>query len=301
MDLATLIPLVVQGSVCLTLFALGLGASHRDLWYLFRRPSLLAKSLLAMNVVMPLLAAALAAGFGLRPALKIALVALAVSPVPPALPGKQLKAGGRGSYAIGLLTAAALLAIVFVPAAVELLGRAFARDVHVGPVVIARLVLITVLVPLAAGIALKAAAPALAGRISRPISRVSTSLLVIAALVVLAGSWRAEVALIGHGTLAALAVFILVGLMVGHLLGGPDPGDRTVLALSTASRHPGIALAIAGATFPGEKLALPAVLVYLIVSAIVSIPYVMWCRRRPGASPVSPASGGPGAKRLTIS
>lgn len=300
MDLATLIPLVVQVSVFLTVFSLGLGASHQDLGYLFRRPGQLAKSLLAMNVVMPLLAAALAAVFGLRPAVKIALVALAVSPVPPALPGKQVKAGGRGSYAIGLLTAAALLAIVFVPAAVELLGRAFAKEVHVGPAAIARLVLIGVLVPLAAGIALRATAPALAGRIRRPISLASTTLLIIAALVVLAGSWRAELALIGHGTLAALAVFVLVGLAVGHLLGGPDPGDRTVLALSTASRHPGIALAIAAAAFPGEKLALPAVLVYLIVSAIVSIPYVMW-RRRHGTSCGSPGSGALVAKRLTTS
>jgi len=279
LDLVTLIPLAVKVSVCLTVFALGLGASHQDLWYLFRRPAQLAKSLLAMNVVMPILAAALAAAFGLRPAVKIALVALAVSPVPPALPGKQLKAGGRVSYAIGLLTAAALLAIVFVPASVELLGRAFAKDVHVRPAAVARLVLISVLIPLAAGVALRAVAPALAGRIARPISLVSTSLLVVAALAVLAGSWRAELALVGHGTLAALAVFILVGLAVGHLLGGPDPDDRTVLALSTASRHPGIALAIAGAAFPGEKLALPAVLVYLIVGAIVSIPYVMWRRR----------------------
>ena len=33
---------------------------------------------------------------------------------------------------------------------------------------------------------------------------------------------------------------------------GPDPEDRVVLALSTASRHPGVALAIATANFPQE-------------------------------------------------
>jgi BASS family bile acid:Na+ symporter len=52
-----------------------------------------------------------------------------------------------------------------------------------------------------------------------------------------------------------------------------------VLALSTASRHPGVALAIAHANFPDEKLAPAAVLLYLIVSGIVSLPYLRWNRR----------------------
>jgi BASS family bile acid:Na+ symporter len=72
-----------------------------------------------------------------------------------------------------------------------------------------------------------------------------------------------------------------LGLAVGHLFGGPNPEDRTVLALSTATRHPGVALAIAGANAPGgNKTVLAAVLLYLIVNAIVSIPYVNWRKHR---------------------
>ncbi len=40
--------------------------------------------------------------------MKIALVAVALSPVPPALPKKELKAGGSSASAFGLLVAAAL-------------------------------------------------------------------------------------------------------------------------------------------------------------------------------------------------
>ena len=43
-----------------------------------------------------------------------------------------------------------------------------------------------------------------------------------------------------------------------------------MLALATASRHPALALAIAHANFPEQKLAAPAVLLYLIVSGIVT-------------------------------
>jgi BASS family bile acid:Na+ symporter len=77
-----------------------------------------------------------------------------------------------------------------------------------------------------------------------------------------------------------IAVFVLAGLAIGHLLGGPDPDQRTVLALSTATRHPGVALAIVGANFPGEKAALAAILLCLIWGTILSIPYVRWRRHR---------------------
>src|SRR5581483_10790643 len=83
----------------------------------------------------------------------------------------------------------------------------------------------------------------------------------------------------GDGTLLAMATFVAVGLAVGHLLGGPDPADRTVLALCTATRHPGIAIVIATTMASEPTLALGAVLLFVIVNAVVSAPYVAWRRR----------------------
>jgi BASS family bile acid:Na+ symporter len=60
-----------------------------------------------------------------------------------------------------------------------------------------------------------------------------------------------------------------------------------VLALSTASRHPGIARAIgvsAGAETKGE---VAAILLYLIVAVLVSVPYVQWRKRQAGAARAS--------------
>jgi BASS family bile acid:Na+ symporter len=77
----------------------------------------------------------------------------------------------------------------------------------------------------------------------------------------------------------AIAAFILAGIGVGHALGGPDEDDRTVLALSTASRHPGVALAIAGAVLPGQRAVTAVILLSLLVGAIVTGPYVKWRKR----------------------
>jgi len=52
-----------------------------------------------------------------------------------------------------------------------------------------------------------------------------------------------------------------------------------VLAPSTASRHPGVALAIATANFPQEKSVMGAILLSLVISLIVSVAYLAWWPR----------------------
>ena len=57
MTLAQLVPVLLQVSIGLIVFAVGLQSTPGDLTYLLRRRSLLARSVLSMNVVMPLIAA----------------------------------------------------------------------------------------------------------------------------------------------------------------------------------------------------------------------------------------------------
>jgi BASS family bile acid:Na+ symporter len=123
-------------------------------------------------------------------------------------------------------------------------------------------------------------APGLARRLAGPLSVVATILLLLGVLPILFASWPAITALFGNGTVVALAAFAVAGLLTGHMLGGPDPHERVVLALATASRHPGIALAIAAAEYPQEKLVPGAIAWYFIVSTIVSVLYVRWYRRQ---------------------
>lgn len=283
MSLHTLIPLALKVSVLLNVFAIGLRASLQDATYLFRRPGQLVRGLLAMNLLMPVFAVALVLIFDLNPAVQIALVALSVSPIPPVLPKKMMKAGGTESYSIGLLIAVGLLAILFVPVAMEILQRVLKVPLQVSAGSIAVLILKTVLLPLALGVAVHSLRPALADRLAKPISRIGGVGLLACGLAILFGAAPHILTLIGSGTLIALAAFVLAGLGVGHVLGGPETENRTALAFSTASRHPGIAIAMAHANFPQQKLAMSAVLLYLLINAIVSVPYHIWTKRRRAA------------------
>ena len=75
-----LIPLGLQVSMGLIMFCVALRANLRNVGYLVQRPGLLVRSLLAMNVLMPVFAVALALLFEFRPALEVAFVALALEP-----------------------------------------------------------------------------------------------------------------------------------------------------------------------------------------------------------------------------
>jgi BASS family bile acid:Na+ symporter len=279
-----IISLAIVASIILTVFALGLDAGPKDLFWLLQRPGLLALSILSMNVFMVIFAVALTFVFHLAPAVKIAVIALALSPVPPALPRKAQKTGGTGSYAIGLVVSAALLSVVLIPGWLELLGSYFHFEVHLALDKIIPIVLEKILAPLVAGTLVAHFAPKLAAKIVKPVSIVAAVLLIGAVLPVLFFSWHAMWAMIGNGVLIAMVLFALAGILLGHFLGGPDADIRSVLALASSARHPGIAMAIAVINFPRQKSAiLIVILFHLIISAIIAIPYMKWRKRHHAA------------------
>src|SRR5262249_51461389 len=159
----------LQISVALIVISVALRAAPSDLAWLLRRPSLLLRSLLAMTIVMPFLGALIAWLFHIRPSVEAALILLAVSPVPPILPNKQIKAGGSVSYAVGLLAVSALVSILTVPFSVSLIGSWFGLDLRVPMGAIAIVVGKSVLAPLVLGLIVKATAPALAARLAKPL------------------------------------------------------------------------------------------------------------------------------------
>jgi BASS family bile acid:Na+ symporter len=274
-----LVKLGLQASIFLTVLGVGLDATWQDATHLLRKPGLLARSLLAMFVLMPLLCVAVALLTHLPPAIKVALVALAISPVPPFVTKKELMAGGHGAYVVSLVSLSAVLSIVLVPLITSLFAQWFDRPAQVPPGKVAQIVLMTILVPLFVGILLRTMLGERAGKLARPVGLIGLALLVVAVVPLLIRLWPLISAFIGDGTVLSLAAIALVATFIGHLLGGPDNWDRTVLALSTSARHPAVAITVATSAYPEGKQALGAVLLYVLVVTLVTIPYVIWCKR----------------------
>jgi BASS family bile acid:Na+ symporter len=283
--------LALEGSMMLIVFTLGLNTTPHDGTYLFRRPLTLLRMLVSMNLIMPALVLVAVQAFDLHPAVKIALFTLAVSPMPPFLPARAFKAGGEVHYTVGLLVSSCVLAIVLVPGSFLVANALLGRSMPVDLLRVAQRVFVGVLAPLALGMSARQLLPTFARRLVKPVSLAGAVLLIGCAIPVLVGTAGPMLSLLGTGMLAAFILFAATGLLVGHRLAGSQPERRTVLALATASRHPGIAIALAQGAFPDQKLVAPAVIAYLLVTLLVTTPYLRWTRpqRSPVPVPISAA------------
>lgn len=276
--LQTLIPILIGLSLAGLVLAVGLNASREDLLYVLTRPKLLFRAILSVMVIPPIIAGVLIALLPIEPVVKAGIMLMAISPVPPLVPGKELGVGGRKNYAYGLYVAMALLTIVSVPIVIAIVTTLYDRQDYVSVAQIAQTTFLGVLLPLAIGLAVRAMAPEFASKVWRTLYRLSLILVVLAFLPVVVKVWPALSELVGNGTMAVMAIVSVLGIATGHLLGGPDLRDRATLAIASSVRHPGIAMSIAAMHFTDPRVS-AAILLFMLVGLVVSIPYTMWIKR----------------------
>jgi BASS family bile acid:Na+ symporter len=284
LDAIALVKLVLTTGIVLTVLSIGLRTQPADTLLLLRNPRLGVRAMVSMFVLIPLFVIGLALTLQLGPADRAALIALSISPMPPILPRRQAIVGGGGDYAVGLSVLAALVSIVIAPIVVWLVGLLSGVTTVFDPVALLRVLAITVGVPLAAGILIARLWPRTVA-LSTMVGRVALALLVVSAAVILFKEAPAVADRIGNGILLVTVAIVLFGLLVGHLLGGPDSGNRGALALATSARHPGVAISLATATFPlDQKAILATVLLFILASVVLTLPYVLWRRRLAGSA-----------------
>jgi BASS family bile acid:Na+ symporter len=279
---ATLL-LLLKFSVGAIILAIGLSSTVGDLTYLWRRPGLLLRSLLAMYVLVPLVALLLVRVLELSPGVEIALLVLAISAGAPLLP-RKLMPFGNDAYVFSLVVTSTLLAIVIVPAWLAVLGAQFGYTGELQPARIAMIFAKSFFLPLLIGMLLRWLLPAIAERVSDWLMGIAGALLTVCALALLVLNWEIFLEISGLGLLT-LAVLLIIALAIGHLLGGPDEGDRSILAIACATRHLGIAILVAAA-LPGPRTAV-LIAAYIVTAAVVSIPYLRWRRKQPASDPSS--------------
>ncbi|TCM20448.1 BASS family bile acid:Na+ symporter [Novosphingobium sp. PhB165] len=275
-----LLPLLLTGSLALMIIAAGIASSRGDFAYVLARPALLGRAMVAIVVIPVLIAVVIIALCPISHSAKAGIFLMAISPVAPLMPGKALKFGGHGAYVYGLQAAGAVLALLFVPTLGELGSKFYDVDAHFPIGVVARNIFVGLVIPLGIGLVLgrlvlRKVSPAL----PRTLMIIANLLLILAFLPILASLLPDIGALIGDGTILAMAVVVGTALIGGHLLGGPDPANRATLAFSASMRHPGIALALAGANH-ADKAITAAVLLFLLVGLVVLIPYQVALKRK---------------------
>jgi BASS family bile acid:Na+ symporter len=267
--------LLIKLSVAGLILAIGMGSTPRDLLYLWQRPALLLRSLLAMYVAVPLVALLVARSLALPTPVEVAILVLAISAGAPLLPRKLIHLG-NDAYVFSLVVTSSLLAIVTIPAWLTILAPLHGRSAELTAGDVAGVVVPSFLAPLALGMVVRWLVPQASERIADRLLAVVGLIFTLAALALLATNLGMLLAA-GWTAIATLAGLSLAALAIGHVLGGPDPEDRTALAVCCATRHVGLAVLVAAAV-PGPRTAV-LVAAYIVASAVVCIPYIQWRRR----------------------
>lgn len=271
---------VVRAAVFASLFVVKLGQGldihPGDLAFLRGRWGLMARSLLCVVVLMPILALIVVLLIRPERQMAIAIAVLAASPAAPLAAGQIMRSGGAAAYGASLQLVVAVLAVVSTPLVLWLMASALGFRASVRPLSIAGQVAAAQLLPIGLGV-LVAAKFGRLERLSRTLVKIAAVILLAAVALVVVKLWG-EFPPTGSRSYLAILVTVLGSIALGHVMAPRDPEAKTALAVETAMRNPGLALFIASLNFPSAK-PLPLLIPYLIAVAALTAVYVKWVRR----------------------
>jgi predicted Na+-dependent transporter len=264
------------------MFDLGLSLQTDALAQLRHRPALVIRVLIGSCVLVPLVALVLMKlplSFALSQPARFGIALMAASPSAPLTLRKAGKTGGDHQLAAVLQACAAVAAIVSIPLLADLFRASFGIDGwDIRPREVALQVAQVQVLPLLAGLLLRRWKPEWVARLQGPLDKLANGLFLLLIVLVLIKAGPLLVPFVASNGLALgfMAVMVAAALAIGYFMAGPEPRERTTVALVTSMRNPGLALLFAttyGAEMPGLKL---AVLAYLLVTVLLSIPFLRW-------------------------
>jgi BASS family bile acid:Na+ symporter len=279
LDPASLLKLVLLLGVVLMVAGIGARVKLDEPLLLLRRPTLTLRAVLAMYLLFPAFVLLLVGLLQLRQGVGAVLLGFAVSPVLPPWAKKGTALGARGDYVVGLELLSTAVSLLVVPLMIAIGERLFGVSTSLEPKAMVGVLLATVVLPLTLGIGVARFFPLTAPKLAAVADRVGSVVLLIGAVVLLGVHGPTMLAVIGEGTVLAILVVIVFGLLLGQLLGGPDRGIRDALSSATVSRHPAIALLLATGAFPQQQTTvIGTVLIYLLASILLPIFLMRWRR-----------------------
>lgn len=268
--------------VVTSMLAMGMSLTIAQIVEPLRNVRLVVLALVANFVLVPALAYVIAAVIPIDDALRTGLIVLAAAGGAPFLPKLVQVAQGPIALGVGVMVMLMVVTIAYLPIVLPLL----LPGVEVDPWAIAQSLVVLMLVPLAIGLLIRANAAETAAQYQPVFTKASSLAIVVLMVAGLALSARNILGLLGTGGIIALLLFVLGSLAIGVVLGGRDPGVRSVLGLGTAQRNVSAALVVAAQNFGADTLT------FVLVGAIVMLLVLMPVARRLGTaiSPAAPAT-----------
>ena len=276
---------LIPGALFLIMFALGLNLRDNHFDLIRNRSALLLRVLLGTCVLVPVVAMIilwLPLSFELSQPARLSIALMAVCPSAPLTLRKAGKAGGNAQMAGYLQMAAAIAAIISIPLMAELFTTVFkGQGWEIRPMQVAMNVGQVQILPLLLGLFLRRWLPAWAEGAEPFFNKLANLLLLLVLVVILVKAFPLLIPFARKNllALALMAVMVIASLLIGYLLAGPDPKERTTVSLVTSMRNPGLALLFAQINAPQMLELKLSILTYLVLTIIFSIPFLNWRKR----------------------
>jgi BASS family bile acid:Na+ symporter len=275
MTISSAILIAANLSLVMTMLCAGMGGISGDRTYLSCRRGLLIRSLLSVLVLQPAFAVWLCYAFALPPAAKVALLGLAISPMPPILTSGLMKVRGSRTFEVALAFVVAVAAIATVPASLWVFNWFLDVPPHLDVLVVGQQVGLNILLPVAVGFAGRRLSAETTARAVTLLTIGAAGILALVLVALLVRSLPVLPSIVGTGTVSAIVLMAVAGLGIGHLCGGPARKNRRVLAMATATRHPALAIALASAASPNDERLAGVVIAFTVLAAgVAAIPYL---------------------------
>ncbi len=268
MPIDRIVSVMVNVTLIQLMVTIGLGVTTSQIAAVAANARLVAAAALANYVVVPLCAVALLLLFGSPAFVAAGFLIVAVCPGAPYGPPFTALAKGDVPVSVGLMALLAASSAFLSPLALKLVLPLTAGDrtLTIDIVKMDATLLATQLLPLAAGLLIRARRPELAERLAGPSKRLSFVLNLLTVGLIIAVQYRFLLAIrpISYAGMLALA---LASVGAGWILGGRNIGRRKAMAFSTGVRNVGVGLVIATSSFPGTP-AVTAALAYALFQTL---------------------------------
>ncbi len=273
-------------SVALIVFAEALRIAPKQVVAYFKdRPVVMLRALVAALIIVPAAALGLILLLEPAPAVGVGLAILVACPPAPLMIKSATKTGGGdAAFIASLHLSLAALAVVTVPAVLNVLAIPLGFSASVDPASLLSILAKTILLPIGAGLAVRALFPAWADAFGSLLGKVGTVGLVVVVLAVLGALFPALLNM-DAWSYGVIAVVSIVALAIGHWLGPKHGEEKTVLAVECAVRHPGLAVAIGTTNFTPQQ-ALPVLVPCILTFIVIATAYLVW-RGRSARQPVA--------------
>jgi BASS family bile acid:Na+ symporter len=281
MTVDQLINLLVTITLIEMMVAIGLSVTFADLVGVARNWRLLTRAVLANYVCVPAATVGLLFLFNAQPMVAAGFLILAVCPGAPYGPPFAAIAKGNLAVAVGLMAILAGSSAIIAPILLHSLLPLVAgnESLQIDTTRVLDILLVTQLVPLCIGVAVRQWRPRLADRLRKPADLVSKVLNLVAVGMILIVHFQLLTEIRLRGLVGMLAL-LLASWAAGWLLGRPEKDIRKTMTLTTSLRNVGVGLVIATGTFAGTP-AVTATLAYGLFAIVGSLLLALaWARAK---------------------